>query len=71
MNLQDLKNKQPEELIKQADKIGIDKFAQQIAKHRNADVLTWPESQLMNTLADSKEKIANFVPDTSNPSKRT
>ena len=55
----------------QADKIGIDKFAQQIAKHRNADVLTWPESQLMNTLADSKEKIANFVPDTSNPSKRT
>ena len=55
----------------QADKIGIDKFAQQIAKHRNADVLTWPESQLMNTLAESKEKIANFVPDTSNPSKRT
>ena len=55
----------------QADKIGMNTLSSQIAKHRNADPLTWPESNLMNKLAESKENIADFVPDTSNPSRRT
>ena len=46
-------------------------LSSQISKHRNADPLTWPESNLMNKLAESEENIADFVPDTSNPSRRT
>ena len=54
----------------QADKIGIDKINKEIESHRNADNLSWPESNLLNKLESSNEKLGAFVPDTSNP-KRT
>jgi 3-hydroxyacyl-CoA dehydrogenase len=55
----------------QADKIGVNKVAKEINNHRNADNLSWPESDLMNTLEESNGKLSDFVPDTSNPSKRS
>ena len=55
----------------QADKIGIDKINKEIESHRNADNLSWPESNLLNKLESSNEKLGAFVPDTSNPKKRT
>ena len=54
----------------QADKNGVNKVAKEINKHRNADNLSWPESGLMNKLEESNGKLSEFVPDTSNPSKR-
>ena len=54
----------------QADKIGINKVAQEINNHRNSDNLSWPESDLMKKLEASNGKLSEFVPDTSNPSKR-
>ena len=35
----------------QADKIGIDKINKEIESHRNADNLSWPESNLLNKLS--------------------
>ena len=55
----------------QADKMGVNKIAKEINNHRNADNLSWPESKLMNQLEDSNGKLSEFIPDTSNPSKRT
>ena len=54
----------------QADKNGVNKVAKEINNHRNADNLSWPESDLMNKLEESNGKLSEFVPDTSNPSKR-
>ena len=54
----------------QADKIGLNKVAKEINNHRNSDNLSWPESNLINTLKQSNGKLNEFVPDTSNPSKR-
>ena len=55
----------------QADKMGVNKVAQEINNHRNADNLSWPESKLMNDLEKSNGKLSEFIPDTSNPSKRS
>ena len=55
----------------QADKMGVNKIAKEINNHRNADNLSWPESKLMNQLEESNGKLSEFIPDTSNPSKRT
>ena len=55
----------------QADKMGVNKIAKEINNHRNADNLSWPESKLMNRLEESNGKLSEFIPDTSNPSKRT
>ena len=50
---------------------GVNKVAKEINNHRNADSLSWPESDLMNILEESNGKLSDFVPDTSNPSKRS
>ena len=55
----------------QADKIGVNKVAKEINNHRNADNLSWPESKLINQLEESNGKLSEFIPDTSNPSKRS
>ena len=55
----------------QADKMGVNKIAKEINNHRNADNLSWPESKLMNQLEESNGKLSEFIPNTSNPSKRT
>ena len=55
----------------QADKMGVNKIAKEINNHRNADNLSWPESKLMNKLEESNGKLSEFIPDTSNPSKRS
>ena len=46
-------------------------LAKEINNHRNADNLSWPESKLMNQLEETNGKLSEFIPDTSNPSKRT
>ena len=55
----------------QADKMGVSKVAIEINNHRNADNLSWPESKLINQLEESNGKLSEFIPDTSNPSKRS
>ena len=54
----------------QADKIGLDQITQEIDSHRNADNLSWPESNLLNKLKQSNKSIGSYVPDTTNPKKR-
>ena len=55
----------------QADKIGLEKINKEIKSHRNADNLSWSESNLLNDLEKSNEKLGSFIPDTTNPKKRT
>ncbi len=55
----------------QADKIGLDKIIQEIDSHKNADNLSWPESNLLNELKQSNKSIGSYIPDTTNPKKRS